>query len=483
MTWSSHIKLNKQKLFKLKELKNNPILRSSFWTIFGYGFSQLFRLISNILLTKLLMPEMFGVMAIVNVLVIGVNMFSDIGIGPSIIQNKRGEEQDFVNTAWALQIIRGIFIFICICLVALGLWVAKQYSYVTQASVYGHPLLPGLLMVVGSSAVISGFNSTKIFVANRALSLSRLTVINLFSQVVGLCIIVYAAWLTQSIWALALGSVVTSFFDMVLPHKFLPGVPNRLCWDKAAIKDLIRFGKWIFLNTAIYFIATNGDRLILGNYLSPEILGVYSIAFMLSNLPTMIVLMLSQKVMLPALSKIYRDYPEQLKETLVNSKKWLALFSMPLTGLLIGFSQNIINFLYDETYSDAGWIMGILLMRVATDSMLIPNSVVMMAKGIPKFSTISAFLKTFFIFSALPFAFQYFGEKGAVLVVGLSGLVEAPILWYAIIKHKLFSFRVELRSVLLLLLGYSISYVVINFEDIYVYFSNSIYKIFFNINI
>jgi O-antigen/teichoic acid export membrane protein len=272
--------LNTKKIISIKNIRNNPILNSSFWTVFGYGLSQLFRLIGNLILTKLLMPEMFGIMAIVNVLVTGVQMFSDIGLGPSIIQSKRGEEADFINTAWTLQILRGFAIWLFVSVVAVGLWFANRYGYINQDQVYGHPLLPWLLVVVGSSSVISGFNSTAIFVSNRTLALGRITVINLLSQVIGLCAIIYFAWLKQSIWALAVGTIVTSLVYMVLSHKFLPGAANKLCWDKTAVKDLIKFGKWIFLTTAIGFVANQGDRLLLGSYLTPEMLGVYSIAFM-----------------------------------------------------------------------------------------------------------------------------------------------------------------------------------------------------------
>lgn len=423
------------------------------------------------------MPEMFGIMAIVNVLVTGVQMFSDIGLGPSIIQSKRGEEADFINTAWTLQILRGFAIWLFVSVVAVGLWFANRYGYINQDQVYGHPLLPWLLVVVGSSSVISGFNSTAIFVSNRTLALGRITVINLLSQVIGLCAIIYFAWLKQSIWALAVGTIVTSLVYMVLSHKFLPGAVNKLCWDKTAVKDLIKFGKWIFLTTAIGFVANQGDRLLLGSYLTPEMLGVYSIAFMLSNLPASIVSALSHKVIFPSASRIYRDHPERLKETFVKSKKWLALFFMSLTGILIGLSQNIIDLLYDERYSDAGWMMEILLLRVATSCMLIPNSIVMMAKGLPIFSTISAVLKAFFIFVTLPLSFHHFGVKGMIIMIGISGLIDAPVLWYALIKHKLFSLSVELYSLILLFCGYALGWLISNFDSLDLFImSNKLYK-------
>ena len=54
-----------------------------------------------------MLPEAFGIMALVNVLIQGLTMFSDVGIEPAIVQHRRGDEPRFYNTAWTVQILRG----------------------------------------------------------------------------------------------------------------------------------------------------------------------------------------------------------------------------------------------------------------------------------------------------------------------------------------------------------------------------------------
>ena len=78
------------------------------WTTGSYAVVQSFRLFSNVVLARLLAPELFGIMLIVNTLRTGVELLSDIGIGQNIVSNKNGEIADFYNTAWAIQILRGI---------------------------------------------------------------------------------------------------------------------------------------------------------------------------------------------------------------------------------------------------------------------------------------------------------------------------------------------------------------------------------------
>jgi O-antigen/teichoic acid export membrane protein len=74
-------------------------IKEAFWTIVGYGGSLVLRFASSLILTRLLFPELFGLMGIVNIFIIGLQLFSDVGIGLNIVQNKRGDEPEFYNTA------------------------------------------------------------------------------------------------------------------------------------------------------------------------------------------------------------------------------------------------------------------------------------------------------------------------------------------------------------------------------------------------
>ncbi len=68
-------------------------------TVFGFGWGQMMRLASNLILTRILFPEAFGLMALISVFLMGLNMFSDVGVAPAILQSKRGDERSFLDTA------------------------------------------------------------------------------------------------------------------------------------------------------------------------------------------------------------------------------------------------------------------------------------------------------------------------------------------------------------------------------------------------
>src|SRR5205823_683589 len=82
------------------------VLSTAAWTAAGFGTLLLFRFASNAILTYLLDPKVFGLMMLVNVFIVGLHMFTDIGTGLSVIRSPRGDDPDFLNTAWTIQVLR-----------------------------------------------------------------------------------------------------------------------------------------------------------------------------------------------------------------------------------------------------------------------------------------------------------------------------------------------------------------------------------------
>ncbi len=196
-------------------------------------------------------PEAFGLMALVGVFMQGLQMFSDVGIGPSIIQNKRGDDPEFLNTAWTIQVMRG-------CL----LWLGACALAVPAAWLYRQPMLISLLPVAGLAAIIAGLTPTKQFTAQHHLTIGRLTFLEFASQVLGIATTILLAWALRSVWAF-IGSLLGTAVKVVLTQLDYAGPANGFNWDRDARKSLFRFGKWIFLSTAATFLANNLDKLTL----------------------------------------------------------------------------------------------------------------------------------------------------------------------------------------------------------------------------
>jgi O-antigen/teichoic acid export membrane protein len=289
------------------------VLNAGTWRLTGYALSQIIRLGSNLLMTRLLVPEMFGIIAIASLFITGLAMFSDLGVKQSVIQSKRGADSTFLNTAWVIQILRGVALCCAGVCIALLLSFANFFGLIQKHSVYANPSLPYVIAILSVTTVIAGVQSTKLFEANRNLSLAYVTKIELVSQIIGLLCMLGWTFIDRSIWALVAGTVGSWIASSVLSHTWLPGNSNRWQWDKSAAHEIIHFGKWIVVSSILGFLVSSGDRLILGGLVSPELLGVYVIAYTIFSSVAQIVSGMIGDIAYPALSEVIRERPASLK--------------------------------------------------------------------------------------------------------------------------------------------------------------------------
>lgn len=363
--------------------------RGAAWTILGYGVSLVLRMGGNLILTRLLFEEAFGLMALMQVIIEGLYLFSDIGIGPSIIQNKR-EDSTFLNTAFSMQFMRGISLCALACLLARPM-----------ASFYEEPQLAYLLPVVAAAMVISGLNSTRLFSLNRGLTLGRIQIVEVCAQAVGLVTMVTWALVDRSIWALVGGTLATSFARMVMSHTFLPGIRNRFEWERAAAIELIRFGRWIFISTAMSFFAGQTDRLIFGKMIPLDMLGVYSIGLMIATIPSDVLGRVAWRVILPVYSQIVQER-RPLSEVFTRVRlPILVLGGWAFSGLLAG-GPTAMHLLYDDRYWGAGWIIQVLAPAFCFRLLEATTSVALLAVNRPQWMSAASFAKVLGMIVLIP---------------------------------------------------------------------------------
>ena len=89
-------------------LSRRHVIKSSVWIFGGQFLGQLFRLVNNLIMTRLLVPDMFGVMTVANTVMLGLWLCSYMGIEHNVIQSPKGDDQGFLNSAWTFQVVRGV---------------------------------------------------------------------------------------------------------------------------------------------------------------------------------------------------------------------------------------------------------------------------------------------------------------------------------------------------------------------------------------
>ena len=401
------------------------VMRGSALTVIGFGISQIMRLGSNLVLTRLLFPEAFGLMAIVNLFLVGAHMFSDIGLVTGIVRSKRGDEPIFLNTAWVLQILRGILLTVIFCIIAGPV-----------ARFYEEPILEQLLYCIGLITFLMGFNSTRIATATREIAIARTTLLDLSCQTLSIISMIFLAWLWESVWALMVGMVVAVLAKAVLSHLMLPGHPNRLQFEREAFLEQFHYGKFLFISSGLTFVIENGDRVLLSKYLSLAYLGFYNIAFFFASVPMTLMGRLVHRVIFP----LYSARPPMESEA---NRRAISKTRFGLTGglfvilFVLGLlGQWLIELLYTDEYQAAGPIL--VLMAVFLMPSLIVQGYPTLLLSVGK----SNIYMGFQIFRAvvqvafLAVGVTQFGLIGAMAAQPLASVLIYPVLVYLIRPYR-----------------------------------------------
>ncbi len=400
------------------------IMRSSMFTILGFGTQQAIRFGSNLILARLLFPEAFGTMALVTVLLIGLTMLSDLGIQPAIQSSKRGDDADFLNTAWTLNMIRAVVLFGAACALA---W--------PMAWFYEEPLLFQLIPVSALSLLILSLEPTRAESASRHMLLGRVALLEISAQVISVVAMLLLAWWTQSIWALVIGNLVSAVARASLAWVMLPGIRNRWHLDRDSAAELIHYGRWIFFSTMAGFLVLQSDKLILGRFLSMEELGLYNIGFFLAGFPLMLGQQLVQRLMIP----LYRaSPPRESRENFLRLRRIRFMLSGMLVAgvapLALG-GVYIVDWLYDTRYATSGLVTMIVSMAMLPQMLGLTYDQVTLASGDSRgFFTLNA-TRAVLLVSLLLVLVPQLGIPGAPIAMATTTLLSYPLQLNLARKH------------------------------------------------
>lgn len=391
-------------------------LRSSGWTFLLFGGQNVLRLASNLVLTRLLFPEAFGMMAIVMVVLFGIEMISDTGVNVSIMQNKRGMEPAFLNTAWTLQILRGLLLF--------GLVFACADPV---AQFYNEPQLAELLPVAGLFSVLLGLQSTNMALVNRNLALGRLTVLELGAQITGILVMILLAWWLKSVWALLVGTLVSSAVKTVLSHLILPGPRNRPGWERAAFNELFHFGKYIFIGSTAGFLVTNADRAILGLFIPMHDLGIYNIGYFLATVPLILSQNFNSRILIPVYAQVAPWENDGSRGKLRRARGLLAGALLGISAVFAITGDWLVDLLYEPDYALAGSIVVLLALAYMPTLLINGYWPLLLAAGDSR--TFTALRLTMAVLQtlALYFAIKAYGMVGAIIAPVLAMVAIYPL--------------------------------------------------------
>lgn len=414
--------------------------------MFGYGTAMVIRLGSNLILTRLLFPEAFGLMAMMQVVLYGIWMLSDVGITQAVVMSPRGDEQDYLDTAWTLQVVRGFILWGAACALTypVALW-------------YGQRELLWMLPAASFSAAIHGLASTRIFTLRRRVRVLPLQWLEIVSQLSNVTVCVIGASLGYGVGALVAGQLVMATITTGVSH-FLPGSTyrNRIHTDPTSRHEILHFGRWIFFSSSLTFVSTKGDAFFFGRLFSSAAMGVYNIALMLAELPDQLASRLVDGVLFPALARVHNERPEAFASEYYRVRLWFdALLFMGLGGLA-AMSEWLVGIMYDARYARAADMVNILAFRTAISIMCSLCEMCFAARGESIFSFRRNLVVSLSLFVAMPLGSYLGGLPGVLWGTVAARAMGFVVLWPSARRGGFLWFTRELLAVGYLAVGYAV---------------------------
>jgi O-antigen/teichoic acid export membrane protein len=325
------------------------LLKQVGWVVVPYGVQQVARLGTNIVLARLLAPEIFGLMLLVNTLRTGAELLSDIGIRQSVVRSPNGDDHRFLNVAWTLQLLRGSILTIIMLATAAPI-----------TAWYARPELYPIIVAISPVFLLSGMASPALFVVQRKMKLRKRALFEFGCLVFQCTFSIALAYLWRDVWALVWGLVGSVFVSSAMSFLLEPNMRTRLAWDRSYVGEIFNFGKWIFLSTVVYFAATSYDRLYFVAVLSLSMAGVYGVSRTFSDVLGQLAQRTGSLLVFPRIAAMQVRRAEMAPRLRSRRRHTLALVAIA-TGFGVACADRFILLAYDWRYQSAAFMVPVLL--------------------------------------------------------------------------------------------------------------------------
>ncbi|MBI3070131.1 MAG: oligosaccharide flippase family protein [Candidatus Levybacteria bacterium] len=303
-------------------------------TIKGLSWAGALRLSTRLIaflriaiLARILTPAQFGVFGIAAFVLVFVEILTETGINVFLIQEKK-KIDEYIHTAWIVSIIRGILIAIVIILLAPFI-----ASFFNSAESYS------LLVLMGAVPFIRGFINPAIIKFQKELEFQKEFWFRLLIFFVDAATAIILVFLLREPIGLVWGLITGAILEVILSFLLVKPRP-RFVFEKARVQRVVGRGKWVTFAGIFDYLFRNLDDMSVGKLLNTSSLGLYQMAYKLSELPITEIAVVAQKVTFPVLTKISND-KKRLQGAFFKMMFGICGLVIPLGVLLIVFSRQV----------------------------------------------------------------------------------------------------------------------------------------------
>jgi O-antigen/teichoic acid export membrane protein len=395
-----------------------------FATSLTFGLQAVIRLISSLILTRVLLPEAYGIITILLSILFVIGNILDTNVSLFIIRDKNAEQPRYLNTAWTMRLGRSL----------LSATVLFFLAPLIANKGYNLPDLTLPLRVFSLWFLIDGLESMGFALAIRRKQARLQMYSELAASVVSTTFSIAYCYKYHTFWGIAFGLLINRLILTVLSHQLYRELRPRLFIDLAAAREILVYSKFTIPSSLLTLGLNQFDKVVFLRLFNLRLLGIYGLAGNIAGSIEALVSRISQAVLYPRCAHNFRDNPGTAVRLYYteNIRLYIGILAMP--AAIAGAAHLVITLLYDSRYSEAGSVLQALAIRAVLLSFASPAEDLLISAGEFHVILVGNVLRASTIVVGSLVGYELYGFLGFIYGLSLSGL--PPLGYYLWLQHK-----------------------------------------------
>lgn len=371
------------------------ISKGAVWMVLFKLAERSLGIISTIILARLLIPEDFGLIAMAMSIIAILELMGAFGFDMALIQNQKATRHQY-DTAWTFNV---LFALLSALLLLLLAYPATLF--------YEEPRLHTVIYFLAFGTFISGFENIGVVAFRKDLEFNKEFRFLIGKKLMSFMVTVPLAFILQNYWALVFGILAGKVGSVLLSYYVHSYRPR---FDLSSRHELFHFSKWILINNILLFFRLHSADFIIGRVAGPHPLGLYTVAFEISNLPTTELIAPINRAVYPGYAKISDD-AKSLGQVFLTVIAIIALFALPAGIGIAVTSDLLVKVVLGKKWVEAVPIIQILALYGVFTALQTNTMYIYIAIGRPH---ITALISTVYLVLLFPLLIWLTFNNGAI---------------------------------------------------------------------
>ncbi len=411
------------------------------------GVALVARIVSTMVLTRLLDATAFGAVGMVMSFSFIVVMLTDLGFYAFVVRSPRAHDPDFLDRVWTVRLCRDA----ALTLVFIAL--SKPLAWYVEV-----PGLAPAFAVGALTLILDGLSSMAFATAARDQRIGLLSLLDLIPALASIVVSIGVSIVIRNYWAIICGICVGSLLKTILSYGMFPGSRRRFVIDRQTFRDVWAFGRFVMPSSIITLLINQSDKLVLARAFDLKTFGLYSLASNLASAPLSLMASYTSRILYPAFSTGHREHPGVMAEIFYSTGFAIRMAFMFLCGGAITAAPIAIALLYDDRYLGASEFLSVLMITSLINFVITTENELLVAVGEVKKQLYFNGLRIVLIGVIAPIFYVRWGAIGLVWSFAISGMGTQAAVWIKMRAMGIFRLRGEIILWSAVLAGMSAGY-------------------------